>query len=363
MRLDSFETSWDFKRHPMLQHATFTPQQIQQEEANGYLPTNTLEQTYRRWQAECAARFTQLKANEEELNRIFIDLYGLQDELTPDVAEKDVTVYRILDQPTAEQRAMRYVLTRRDAMVTFVSYAVGCMFGRYSLDAEGLAYAGGDWDASKYATFPADRDNVLPITDEEYFEDDIVTRFCDFVKTVYGSQTLETNLEFIAAALGNRGATAREAIRAYFVNDFYKDHLKTYQKRPIYWLFDSGKKNGFKALMYMHRYDEGTVARVRVDYLLKLQAMYESAVAMCESVLASEAPATAKASAAKRRDKLASQLSETREYDLAIAHVAAQRIPIDLDDGVKRNYALFQGVFVGSESGKTRAVDLLGKIE
>lgn len=360
---DSFETSWDFKRHLMLQHAAFTPQQIRQEEANDSPVTNPLEQAYRAWQAECETRFTQLKANEEELNRIFIDLYGLQDELTPDVAEKDVTVYRILDEPTAEQRAMRYVLSRRDAMVTFVSYAVGCMFGRYSLDAEGLVYAGGAWDVGQYATFPADRDNVLPITDEEYFEDDIVTRFCDFVKTVYGSQTLEGNLDCIAAALGNRGDTAREAIRAYFVNDFYKDHLKTYQKRPIYWLFDSGKKNGFKALMYMHRYDEGAVARARVDYLLKLRAMYESAVAMCESVLTSEAPAADKARAAKRRDKLTAQLSETREYDLAIAHVAAQRIAIDLDDGVRRNYALFQGVSVGSESGKTRAVDLLEKLE
>ena len=356
---DSFETSWDFNVHPMVIRALKrTCSDSTSSEVN-----YTLSDMFESWQIDCNDRFAQLKANEEELNRIFIDLYGLQDELTPDVAEKDVTVYQIIDEPTAEQRAMRYVLNRRDAMVTFVSYAVGCMFGRYSLDVEGRAYAGGDWDTGKYSTFPADRDNVLPITDEEYFEDDIVTGFCDFVKTVYGSQTLETNLDFIAAALDNKGDTAREVIRAYFVNNFYKDHLKTYQKRPIYWLFDSGKKNGFKALMYMHRYDEGTVARVRVDYLLKLRAMYESAVTMCESVLASEAPAADKARAAKRRDKLTSQLSETREYDLAIAHVAAKRIAIDLDEGVKRNYALFQGVAVGSESGKTRAVDLLGKLE
>ena len=195
---------------------------------------------YKEWEMECEDRFNQLKANEEELNRIFIDIYGLQDDLTPEVKDKDVTV--------------RQADLQRD-IKSLLSYAVGCMFGRYSLDVEGLAYAGGEWDASKYTTFIPDEDNVIPITDEDYFEDDIVGRFVEWLKAVYGTDTLEENLRFVATALGTSGDTPRQCIRNYFLKDFYKDHCKIYQKRPIYWLYDSGKQNGFKALIYMHRYN------------------------------------------------------------------------------------------------------------
>ena len=317
---------------------------------------------YESWKAETLARFAQLKANEEELNRIFIDIYGLQDELTPEVEDKDVTVYRIIDEPNAEEKKMRYVLSRRDAIITLISYAVGCMLGRYSLDVEGLAFAGGEWDDSKYTSFQPDRDNVLPITDEDFFADDIVTRFVAWVKAAYGAETLETNLDFVADALGGKGSDSRKVIRAYFLNDFYKDHLKTYKKRPIYWLFDSGKANGFKALIYLHRYNEDTLGRLRVEYLHRLQRMYESAIDTCDNILSGGASAVEKGRAAKRKEKLRKQLDETRLYDQALAHMAARRIPLDLDDGVKRNYALFQGVEVGREGMKAVKVDLLAPI-
>ena len=213
---DSFETSWDFKKHPLI-----------------FYFTNKISMAFEMWLKECDERFNQLKANEEELNRIFIDVYGLQDELTPEVEDKDVTV--------------RKADLQRD-IKSLISYAVGCMFGRYSLDNDGLAYAGGEWDNSKYDTFVPDEDNCIPITDEEYFEDDIVGLFCAWLKKVYGEDTLEENLDFIANALGNKGKTSREVIRNYFLTDFIKDHIKTYQKRPIYWLFDSGKQNGLRLL-------------------------------------------------------------------------------------------------------------------
>ena len=231
---DSYEPSWDFKRHPLLRSVLY------------------LADAYTAWKSECEERFQQLKTNEEELNRIFIDIYGLQDELTPEVADKDVTVHRIFDTKDDVPESMQgsnYVCTKRDEIVSLLSYAVGCMFGRYSLDADGLAYAGGDWDDGKYKTFRPDRDGILPITDEEYLEDDIVSRLCDWLKAVYGADTLEENLDFIAGALDSKGNSSREIIRSYFLKDFFKDHCKTYQKHPIYWLFDSGKKNGFKALI------------------------------------------------------------------------------------------------------------------
>ena len=240
------------------------------------------------WQAECESRFQQLKANEEELNRIFIDIYGLQDELTPDVADKDVTVHRVFDSKDDVPESMKgsnYVRTMRDEIVSLISYAVGCMFGRYSLDVEGLAYAGGEWDDSKYKTYIPDEDNCIPVTDVEYFKDDIVGRFVEFVRTVYGEDTLEENLKFVADALGGKGATSREIIRNYFLNDFIKDHIKTYQKRPIYWMFDSGKQNGFKALIYMQRYDENTIGRIRADYLFKMQRAYSDACTRFEKRL------------------------------------------------------------------------------
>ena len=279
------------------------------------------------WQSECDARFNQLKANEEELNRIFIDIYGLQDELTPDVADKDITVRK-----ADLQREIK----------SLISYAVGCMFGRYSLDVDGLAYAGGAWDAAKYKTFIPDADNILPICDDAYFPDDIVGRFIDFVRTVYGADTLDENLKFIADALGGKG-TPQEVIRSYFLNDFYADHCKIYQKRPIYWLFDSGKKNGFKCLIYLHRYRPDTIARIRTDYVHELQSRYRTAIEDLTNRLATAAPAE-RARLNKQLTRRKDQAAELHTYEEKIHHLADQMIAIDLDDGVKHNYAIFQDV-------------------
>ncbi len=300
---------------------------------------------YAAWKAACEQRFLQLKQNEEELNRIFIDIYGLQDELTPDVADKDVTVHRVYDGKDDVPETMKgssYVRTMHDEIVSLLSYAVGCMFGRYSLDTDGIAYAGGAWDAGKYTTFLPDEDNIIPICDDEYFADDIVGRTVEFVRTVYGEDTLEENLRFIADALGGKG-TARQVIRSYFLNDFYADHLKTYQKRPIYWLFSSGKKNGFKALIYMHRYQPDLLARMRTDYVHEQQERYRTQLQMLEDSAQSAAPAD-KVKLNKRIAKLKEQALELRQYEEKIHHLADRMIAIDLDDGVKVNYAKFQDV-------------------
>lgn len=304
-----------------------------------------ISEKYAAWQAECEERFQQLKKNEEELNRIFIDIYGLQDELTPDVADKDVTVHRVFtsrDDVPESMKGSNYVRTMRDEIVSLISYAVGCMFGRYSLDVEGLAYAGGEWDGSKYKTFLPDEDNCIPVTDEEYFKDDIVGRFVEFVRTVYGSDTLEENLDFVANALAGKGSTSREVIRNYFLNDFIKDHIKTYQKRPIYWMFDSGKQNGFKALVYMHRWNADTTGNVRVEYLHRIQRVYESEIARMQDTIDNSSNAREVSAAQKRKDKLTKQLKESKDYDAKIAHLALSRIDIDLDDGVKVNYEKVQ---------------------
>ena len=319
---DSFETSWDFTAHPLVV--------LKEGAGYGTDPSKwnyTVKSAYENWKMICAERFATLKANEEELNSIFIDIYGLQDELTPEVEDKDVTV-RLADKP-------------RD-IKSLISYAVGCMFGRYSLDEPGLAYAGGDWDASKYATFPADKDNIIPICDDEYFDDDIVGRFVRFIETVYGKVTLNKNLRFIADALGGSGQP-KDVIRNYFINDFYADHLKIYQKRPIYWLFDSGKKGGFKALIYMHRYAPDTIARMRTDYVHEQQARYRTAIA--DLGHRSENASTAeRVKLNKQLTKLQGQADEIREYEEKIHHLADQMIRIDLDDGVKHNYEIFGDV-------------------
>ena len=311
---DSFETSWDFKKHPLLRNVS------------------TISEAFAQWQVECDDRFNRLKVNEEELNRIFINIYGLQDELTPEVEDKDVTV--------------RKADLQRD-IKSLLSYAVGCMFGRYSLDVEGLAYAGGEWDSSKYQSYIPDADNVIPITDEEYLDDDIVSRLCAWLKAVYGADTLEANLDYIAKALGNKGSTSREIIRNYFLNDFFKDHCQTYSvtgsgKRPIYWLFDSGKQNGFKALVYLHRYTPDTIGNLRIDYLHKMQRVYESEINRMQDMMDHSENAREVAAASKRKDKLAKQLKECREYDEKISHLALSRIELDLDDGVKVNYRKLQ---------------------
>ncbi len=282
---------------------------------------------FKEWEAECEARFNQLKANEEELNRIFIEIYGLQDELTPEVEDRDVTVRK------AElQREIK----------SLISYAIGCIFGRYSLDVEGLCYAGGQWDASKYKTIIPDADNILPICDDEYFDDDLLGKIVNFVEVVYGKETLEENLRFIADALGGKG-TAREVIRNYLLNGFYADHLKTYQKRPIYWLFSSGKKNGFKALIYMHRYQPDLLARMRTDYVHEQQERYRTQLQVLEDSVQSASPSE-RVKLNKQITKLKDQALEVQQYEEKIHHLADQMISIDLDDGVKVNYAKFQDV-------------------
>ena len=304
-----------------------------------------ISEKYAAWQAECEERFQQLKKNEEELNRIFIDIYGLQDELTPDVADKDVTVHRVFDSKDDVPESMKgsnYVRTMRDEIVSLISFAVGCMFGRYSLDVDGLAYAGGEWDASKYKTIIPDSDNIIPICDDEYFDDDITGRFAEFVRKVYGDDTLEENLKFVADALGGKG-TPREVIRSYFLNDFYADHLKTYQKRPIYWLFDSGKKNGFKALCYMHRYQRDLLARLRTDYVHEQQERYRTQLAQLGDAI-DHASAFERVKLTKQQKKFQDQATELQKYEEKVHHLADQNIEIDLDDGVKHNYELFADV-------------------
>lgn len=323
---DSFETSWDFKVHPLVE--------LRLAGASAWCdnaPSARIVSAYKAWSIACEERFNQLKANEEELNRIFIDIYGLQDELTPEVEDKDVTV--------------RKANLVRD-IKSFISYAVGCMFGRYSLNVEGLAYAGGEWDDSKYTTLIPDKDDIIPICDEEYFEDDIVSRFIEFVNVVYGSDTLEENLKFIADALGGKG-TPREVLRNYFLNDFFKDHCNTYQvtgsgKRPIYWLFDSGKKNGFKALVYIHRYTPDLIARMRTGYIHPQQARYRTQIELLQEQIDMAGSTSEKVKLSKQLKKIHEQLLELNKYEEIVHHWADKMEPMDLDDGVKVNYAKFQ---------------------
>lgn len=382
---DAFETSWDFAQHPLVRCKSFSAEEMQEDEKKHIKDMNYIKEAYRNWENECFLRFNKLKSNEEELNRIFIDIYGLQDELTPKVEDNDITV--------------RKADLGRDIR-SFISYAVGCMFGRYSLDQDGLMFAGGNMKdiyayyggtfadtanirmdgqytfgelGTPFYYFPVDEkeplecwkidaDNVIPITDEEYFADDIVNRFAEFVKAVYGEETLEENLEFIAGVLGNKSFSSREAIRNYFLKDFFKDHCKIYQKRPIYWLFDSGKQNGFKCLIYMHRYNKDTLNLIRSEYLHKTQNAVENALKNAEYIIQTSASAVERAKATKDRDRYVKQLNEMRIYYQALSHLALQKIEIDLDDGVKHNYQLFQNIEVIVDGGKKQKVDLLAKI-
>lgn len=312
---DSFETSWEFKKHPLLKHKDDYRRIC---EAFNIFESYTNEQFY------------QLKNNEEELNRLFIEIYGLQAEITPEVNESDVTIRK------AEKV--------RD-IKSYISYAVACMFGRYSLDEEGLIYAGGEFDSSRYKTFPADEDNILPILPGAYFEDDIVTKFVDFVRVTFSDETLEENLDFIADAIGRKKSeTAREAIRRYFLNDFFKDHVQTYKKRPIYWLFTSGKEKAFNCLIYMHRYDETTLSRIRTDYLHEVQIRMDAEKKDLLSIIDGDY-ATKEISDAKKALKLLDKkIDELKAYDELLHHMADKKITIDLDDGVKHNYDLFKGL-------------------
>lgn len=307
---DAFETSWDFIMHPLIRNCTL------------------LKEAFRQWEEECYQRFNTLMKNEKFLNQIIISLFGLDNELTPDVDEAQISI--------------RKANFHRD-IKNLISYIVGCMFGRYSLDFQGLVYAGGEWDSTKYKTFEADEDNIIPICDDEYFNDDIVGRFIKFVEVVYGKETLEENLKFIADALGGNGSP-REVIRNYFINGFYADHLKVYQKRPIYWLFDSGKKNGFKCLVYMHRYQPDTIARIRTDYVHEQQSRYRTAMADLQSRIDNATSTSERVKLSKKLKAVQEQDEELRIYEEKIHHLADQMISIDLDDGVKVNYAKFQDV-------------------
>lgn len=340
---DSFETSWDFTRNPLLKHMS---------------KVSNIRDSLANWNTYTYQQRSELKHNEEELNKIFIDIYGLNDELTPTVDDKDITI--------------RKEDNIRD-IKSFISYAVGCMFGRYSLDKNGLIYAGGDFDKvyqkckktdggwagssiSNYKylndngneielSFEVDNDNIIPITDEAYFSDDIVERFKTFIKTVYGDNTFNENMDFIAETLGKKEIeTSEETIRRYFVNDFFNDHVKMYQKRPIYWLLDSGKKNGFKALIYMHRYNENLIPKARLDYLHRIQTTYENLLSDINYKLTTDLSMVDKKNTLKRQADLNAKLQEIKEYDEKIAHIANQRISIDLDDRVKVNYGKFKDI-------------------
>lgn len=309
---------------------------------------------YEAHKAEVNARFDQLKANEEELNRIFAEIYNMEGEVPIEVEDKYVSVARIFD--TEEEipesfKGNKYVRTKRDEIVSLISYAVGCMFGRYSLDVDGLVLANQGDTVEDYldkmpdranVTFMPDADNVIPVTDDEYFEDDIVGRFVQFVRVVYGEEALEENLRFVAEALGGKG-TSREVIRAYFLKEFYKDHCQTYKKRPIYWQLDSGKKNGFKAIVYMHRYAPDLLARIRTDYVHEQQERYRTQIANAEDAVET-AKGAERTKLDKRLKKLRDQLAEISDFEERLHHLADQMIEIDLDDGVKVNYAKFTDV-------------------
>lgn len=343
---DDYELSWDFQCHPLI--SIISKNRMFFDDIDDI----DLAECFTCWADKCNERYNQLKANEEELNRIFIDIYDLWNELTPEVEDKNITV--------------RKADLGRDIR-SLISYAVGCMFGRYSIEEKGLIYAGGEFDKSRYGRFPADDDAIIPITDEAYFDDDIVGRFEEFIKTVYGEKSLESNLNYIAEVLGTKGTTAREKIRNYFLKDFFKDHCNTYSvtgsgKRPIYWLFDSGKQNGFKALIYMHRYTPDTVGLVRSVYLKKVSDAIEASLKNAEYIISENASAVDVAQATKKRDKYVKQLAEIKPYYYALSHVAMQRIPIDLDDGVKVNYAKFQGIEIAEDGGKYQTINLLAKI-
>lgn len=325
---DSFETSWDFQYHPMT--GDFA----------------SVEEGYRSWKAACAVRFNRLKANEEELNRIFISIYGLEGELTPEVTDNDVTVTRIFDSKEdipEEMKGSAYALTKEEAVKSLLSYAVGCLFGRYSLDTSGLVYAGGVWDTSKYGQAQPAPDGIIPVLDEDYRTDDLMGRFLQWLDAAYGSEYREENLRFIAEALGGKGSS-RDVIRQYFFRDFFADHCRMYRKRPIYWLFDSGKKGGFRALLYMHRYEPDTAARLRTSYVLPLQRQYRAAMAELERRLNGNVSTGERVRLEKKLAPLRDKDEEVRIFEEKLHHLADSMIPLDLDDGVKVNYARFKDV-------------------
>ncbi|MDY3006013.1 MAG: hypothetical protein SOR60_03245, partial [Anaerococcus porci] len=285
--------------------------------------------------------------NEEELNRIFIEIYGLEDELTPEVSDRDITVAKIFDSKKdidEEIKGNNYVMTREDVVKNFLSYFVGCAMGRYSLDEEGLVFAGGDFDLSKYKSFKIDTDGILPLTDEEYFEDDIVELFVRFLKITFGEENLNENLDFIASELkGKKSDSSRERIRNYFLNDFYKDHLKMYQKLPVYWQYDSGKNGACRGLFYLHRYDKDTFAKIRINYIFEVQDRYKQELARVDDKIAG-ASGNEKIELQKDAATLKKKIIESQKFEEKVQHIADSYIEIDLDNGVKENYKIFDDV-------------------
>lgn len=356
---NSYETSWDFKVNPLIKQqsslwdATFVGATIHKYYGKQIEVKSSMELCYHLWKIECNERFKQLKENEEELNRIFINIYGLQDELTPEVSDKDVTVHYVVDSKDDIPESFigsNYIRTKQDEIKSFISYAVGCMFGRYSLDVKGLAYAGGEWDDDKYRTFIPDKDDIIPIYEDEFYgDDDITGRFFEFVKVAFGEENLEANLKFIADSLGGKG-TPRKVIRDYFINDFFKDHCQMYQvtgsgKRPIYWQFDSGKKNGFKALVYIHRYKPDLIARMRTEYVHPQQARYRTQINMLENQIGSVSKSD-EIRIKKEIQTIKAKADELAIYEEKIHHWADKMEPMDLDDGVVNNYNKFQELLV-----------------
>ena len=325
---DDYELSWNFLSHPFMRF----------NESN-------LENRFNYWKLYKEKQFNSLKINEMKLNQIFNNIY--HNDGDDDIEDKYVSISKANHESDAK---------------SFISYAVGCMFGRYSLDDDGLQFAGGTFDLTNYSKFIPDDDNIIPVLDTEYFEDDIVGRFVEFVKVCFGEETLEENLDFIANSLNKKGNTSREKIRNYFLTDFFKDHAKIYKKCPIYWQFDSGKQNAFKCLIYMHRYDPSIVARVRTDYLHKTQKAIEQNLSSCDNIIANSSNKSEISKATKDKAKYIKQLDEIRVYDEALGHMATQNIKIDLDDGVKVNYTKFQKVEISKEGEKTKKINLLKNI-
>jgi len=310
---DSFETSWNYLKHPLIG-----------------CPFTKLKSAFSYWEQVAKTRFNHLKSNEEEINRVFIEYYELQDELRPEVDDNEVT------------------LSKADMVrdiKSLISYAIGCSFGRYSLDGEGLIYAGGEFDFSRYKTFPADKDNILPLLSGAYFEDDIVSNFINFVRVSFGEENFSENLEFIADALGRKKEeTAKETLRRYFINDFYKDHVRIYNSRPIYWLFTSGKEKVFNCLIYMHRYNKTTLSRIRTDYLHDYQIRLDAEKKDLLNIIEGDSTAKEVSNAKKELKSLEKKIDELKAYDELLHHMADQQIEIDLDDGVKVNYEKFKGL-------------------
>lgn len=328
---DMHETSWGFEKSPLLSNKV----------------DGLIESAYESYKNGVNERFERLKENEEELNRIFIEIYGLEDELTPEVSDRDITVAKIFDSKKDiddEIKGNKYIMTREDVVKNFLSYFIGCAMGRYSLDEEGLVFAGGDFDSSKYRSFRADEDGILPITDQEYFEDDIVELFVKFLKVTFGEEHLNENLDFIASELkGKKSDSSRERIRNYFLNDFYKDHCKMYQKLPIYWQYDSGKNDACKGLFYLHRYDKDMFARIRISYVFEVQDRYKQELVRVEDTIA-ESSGNKKIELQKRADALKKKIIESQQFEEKVQHIADSYIEIDLDDGVKENYKIFKDV-------------------